>query len=90
MNAIALLAASFATIAVVGTLLAAAHDLIAAAVARTRATSDANERTTPRPMHSVVFRSVADRPSPRTSTAVAPPRVRARQRSEAIATGARA
>ena len=90
MNAIALLAASFVTIAVVGTLLAAVHDWIAAAVAGRRATSEAIDRSAPRPMNAVVFRPVVDRPPSRCGAAGVATRVHARPRSEAVVPGARA
>lgn len=90
MNAVALLAASFASIAVIGTLLAAAHDLLAAAVTRRCTGGRATDHGAPRSTSTVVFRASVDRPPRRASAIVGPASLRARTRTDGSVPVARA
>lgn len=86
MSAVALLALAFVSIAVVGTALAAAHDLIAAAIARVDAAAAGQVA---RPV-TTVGRPRLERPAQRASPAPALVRVRVRSVENAATPGARA
>jgi hypothetical protein len=87
MSAVALLALAFVVVAVVGTALAAVHDLIAAAIARV---DDEAGRPDVRPASAVVARPRLERPAQRTAPGQVSVRVRVRGVDGAAAPGASA